>query len=367
MTIHFANPSAQFFKYQNEIESAVLSVLRKGRYILGNEVEAFEKEFSEYLDVNFAIGVANGTDAIEIAIRALDIKPGDEIITVSHTAVATVAAIESTGAIPILVDVDPFFYTIDPAELNRALSPRTKAVIAVHLYGQSVDLDAVLNFCTRNNIYLIEDCSQAHGAKWKNKFLGTIGDIGCFSCYPTKNLGAYGDAGIIVSNNENFAVKVKLLREYGWQDRYISNIAGRNSRLDEIQAAVLRVKLKYLNLNNSRRREIATEYSMNLAKLPLTLPSSREDCIEVFHLYVIRLDNREKLRLHLEKYGIQAGIHYPIPIHMQPAYRDRIRVIGQMNTTKKISTEVLSLPIYPELLPSDQEKVIKSINTFFKE
>ena len=365
MTIYCANPAAQFYKCQNEIELAVLKVLRSGQYILGTEVDAFENEFSEYLDVKYAIGVANGTDAIEIAIRALDIKPGDEIITVSHTAVATVAAIESVGAIPVLVDVDPFFYTLDPSQLNSALSPKTKAVIVVHLYGQPADLEAIANFCKVNDIYLIEDCSQAHGAKWQNKFLGTIGHLGCFSCYPTKNLGAFGDAGIIVSNDKKLAEKVKLLRQYGWQNRYISNISGRNSRLDEIQAAILRVKLKYLNSNNLMRRKIAGEYSKSFANLPLNLPNSRLDCEEVFHLYVIRFDNREKLRTYLEKYGIQTGIHYPMPIHMQPAYKSRIKVTGQMETTEKIAGEVLSLPMYPELLPKEVNKVIETINTFF--
>ena len=222
-----ANPAAQFHSYQDEIEAAVLKVLRSNRYILGAEVEALENEFADYIGAHSAIGVANGTDALEIAIRALDIGPGDEVITVSHTAVATVAAIEAAGAAPVLVDVDPTFYTLNSAQLQEVLTHKTKAVIAVHLYGQAADLDAIGQFCTENKLFLIEDVSQAHGAILKGERLGSIGHIACFSCYPTKNLGAIGDAGLITTHDAKLGNKVRMLREYGWQSRYISDIVGR--------------------------------------------------------------------------------------------------------------------------------------------
>lgn len=362
--IHCANPAAQFHSYQDEIEAAVLKVLRSNRYILGEEVEALEREFADYIGVHSVIGVANGTDALEIAIRALDIGPGDEVITVSHTAVATVAAIEASGAIPVLVDVDPVYYTINPEQLHEILSPKTKAVIAVHLYGQAADLDAISQFCVENNLFLIEDVSQAHGAKWKGKRLGSIGHIACFSCYPTKNLGAIGDAGLIATNDAKLGVKVRMLREYGWKHRYISDLVGRNSRLDELQAAILRIKLRYLDLDNSKRQKIANHYSKMLAGKLFKLPVTRENAEQVFHLYVIRTVNRHEIIEHLKSHDIYAGIHYPMPVHLQPAYKIRIRTAANMSVTERLAKEVLSLPMYPELLLADVTKVIEVVNSY---
>lgn len=359
-----ANPAAQFHSYQDEIEAAVLKVMRSNRYILGAEVEAFEREFADYIGTQSAIGVANGTDALELAIRALDIGPGDEIITVSHTAVATVAAIEAAGAIPVLVDVDPVFYTLNPAQLQEVLTPKTKAVIAVHLYGQAADLDAIGQFCAENKLFLIEDVSQAHGGKWKGKRLGSIGHIGCFSCYPTKNLGAIGDAGLVTTNDAKLGNKVRMLREYGWQRRYISDIAGRNSRLDELQAAILRVKLRHLDSDNSKRQRLAAQYSKLLAKLALHLPVTRQNSEQVFHLYVIRTGNRHELIDHLKTHDIQAGIHYPMPVHLQPAYKDRVPTAANMGVTEQLADEVLSLPMYPELLSADVARVIEVVNSY---
>ena len=359
-----ANPAAQFHSYQDEIEAAVLKVLRSNRYILGEEVEALETEFADYIGVHSAIGVANGTDALEIAIRALDIGPGDEIITVSHTAVATVAAIEAAGAIPVLVDVDPIYYTLNPEQLQEVLSPKTKAVIAVHIYGQAADLDAIGQFCAENKLFLIEDVSQAHGAKWKGKRLGSIGHIACFSCYPTKNLGAIGDAGLIATNDDKLGNKVRMLREYGWQQRYISNLAGRNSRLDELQAAILRIKLRHLDSDNSKRQKIAVQYSKMLAGQSLNLPATRENVEQVFHLYVIRTDKRHELIEHLKSHDIHAGIHYPMPVHMQPAYKTRIRTAVSMRVTEMLAEEVLSLPMYPELESQQISDVLQVLNSF---
>jgi len=360
-----ANPSAQFHSYKDEIEAAVLRVLRSNRYILGEEVEALESEFAEYIGVQASVGVANGTDALEIAVRALDIGPGDEVITVSHTAVATVAAIEAAGAIPVLVDVDPFFYTLDPAKLQAALSPKTRAVIAVHLYGQAADLDAVAQFCDANKLALIEDVSQAHGATWKGKRLGGIGHIACFSCYPTKNLGAAGDAGLITTNDTRLAGKVRMLREYGWQQRYISDFVGRNSRLDELQAAILRIKLRHLDADNGRRQQLAARYSRDLTGQALQLPQTRANAEHVFHLYVIRTGHRQSLIEHLKRHDIQPGIHYPIPVHLQPAYYNRIRTAAGMSVTEKLAWEVLSLPLYPECPATDIARVIDAVTSYF--
>jgi dTDP-4-amino-4,6-dideoxygalactose transaminase len=359
-----ANPAAQFYSDQDEIEAAVLKVLRSNRYILGEEVEALEKEFADYIGVYSAIGVANGTDALEIAIRALDIGPGDEVITVSHTAVATVAAIEAAGATPVLVDVDPVFFTLNPAQMQEVLTPKTKAVMAVHLYGQAADLDAIGQFCDENKLFLIEDVSQAHGAKWKGKRLGSVGDIACFSCYPTKNLGAIGDAGLITTNDAKLGSKVRMLREYGWQHRYISDLVGRNSRLDELQAAILRIKLQHLDADNSRRQQLADQYSKLLAEQALQLPTTRENTERVFHLYVIRISNRHELIEHLKAHGIQAGIHYPMPVHLQPAYKNRIRTAADMSVTERLSEKVLSLPMYPELANHQISEVVQSLKSF---
>lgn len=356
-----ANPLAQFQSHQEEIEAAVARVLRGNRYILGPEVEALEQEFAEYIGTRKAIGVANGTDALEIALRALDIGTGDEVITVSHTAVATVAAIEAAGAVPVLVDVDPRYFTLDPAQLGEVLTSRTRAVIAVHLYGQAADLDAIGQFCTRNGLALIEDASQAHGATWKGRRLGSIGQVGCFSCYPTKNLGAIGDAGLITTNDEALAARIRILREYGWQQRYVSDIPGRNSRLDELQAAILRVKLRHLDADNARRRALAAQYTRLLEGLDVQTPEMRAEAEHVFHLFVIRARSRDELMARLKGRDIHTGIHYPVPIHCQGAYHGRIRTASSMQVTEALAKDVLSLPIYPELDPAQVAVVARSL------
>jgi dTDP-4-amino-4,6-dideoxygalactose transaminase len=359
--IQCANPLAQYQSYREEIDAAVLRVLGSNRYILGPEVEALEQEFADFIGVSSAIGVANGTDALEVALRALDIGVGDEVITVSHTAVATVAAIEAAGATPVLVDVDSDFYTLDPTQLTEVLSSRTRAVIAVHLYGQPADLDTIGAFCKQHGLALIEDVSQAHGAKWKGKRLGSIGDIACFSCYPTKNLGAIGDAGLITTNNVNLAKKVRMVREYGWEHRYISDLVGRNSRLDELQAAVLRIKLRHLDADNNKRCALAEQYSSALEGSAIRVPKVREGVDPVFHLYVVRVSERQKLVDDLKKLNIFPAIHYPLPIHLQAAYKNRVRTAVSMLTTETLAGDVLSLPIYPELERQDVDQVITAL------
>jgi dTDP-4-amino-4,6-dideoxygalactose transaminase len=358
-----ANPSAQFESYQTEIEAAVLAVMRGNRYILGEEVDLLEKEFAEYIGTTSAIGVANGTDAIELALRALDIGSGDEVITVSHTAVATIAAIEATGADAVLVDVESEYYTLNPEQLKEVFSGKTRAIIAVHLYGQPANLDAITDFCQRNKVFLIEDASQAHGAKYKSKRLGSIGDVGCFSCYPTKNLGAIGDAGLITTNDTDLAVKIRMLREYGWNNR-VSEYAGRNSRLDEIQAAVLRIKLKYLDLDNEKRRQLAQYYIANLEEIQVGIPIIRSNSESVFHLFVLQVKQRQELLKYLLSNGIQAGVHYPVPVHLQPAYKGIILTANDMSVTEDLVDRIISLPMYPELSISDAEKIINTIKSF---
>ena len=343
--ISCANPGLQFESYKNEIESAVIKVMRSNSYILSNEVSALETEFADYIGTKYAIGVGNGTDAIEIAIRALEIGYGDEVITVSHTATATVAAIEATGAKAILVDIEPKFYTLNPKQLDEVITKNTKAVVAVHLYGQSVDLDTITKFCSKNKIFLIEDVSQAHGAKHHEHRLGSIGEIRCFSCYPTKNLGALGDAGLITTNNPALEKKIRMIREYGWVNRE-SIIPGRNSRLDEIQAAILRIKLKYLDLNNNKRRSIAEHYKSKLDQYPIVLPETRVNSYSVFHLFVVQTDYQNEIISYLNKIGIQVGIHYPLPIHLNASYKNTIKTAKDMSETEILSKKI----IYPILI-----------------
>ena len=363
-----ANPSAQFQAHQEEIESAVLKVMRGNRYILGEEVEALEEEFAEYIGTSHAVGVGNGTDAIEIALRALEVGYGDEVITVSHTAVATVAAIEAVGATAVLVDIDPEFYTLNPAQLPDVLSEKTKAVIAVHLYGQPAEIDAIQRFCQQYSLALIEDVSQAHGATWNGKKLGSIGDIACFSCYPTKNLGAIGDAGLITTNRNDLAKKAKGLRAYGWvKNRYISEFPGRNSRLDELQAAILRVKLRYLDSSNDKRVKIADRYRTELSKFSrLDLPEVRSGAQHVYHQFVVQSHLRKELQQFLQSHDVLAGIHYPEPVHLQPAYKGKIRCHDDMSVTEEAKTKILSLPIYPELETEAQNFITGVIRSFFE-
>lgn len=360
-----ANPSAQFNSYKAEIEKAVIAVMRGNRYVLGEQVTLLEKEFADYIGTTFAIGVANGTDAIELALRALGIGLGDEVITVSHTAVATIAAIEATGATPVLVDVEKEYYTLNPNQLEEVFSVKTRAIITVHLYGQSANLTSIKNFCQINNIFLIEDVSQAHGAKYKGKRLGSIGVIGCFSCYPTKNLGAIGDAGLITTNDPELANKIGMLREYGWINR-ISQCSGRNSRLDELQAAVLRIKLKYLDKDNKKRQKLAKYYIDQLSELPIKLPKTRIEVEHVFHLFVVQVENRKNILEYLERKGIQAGIHYPIPVHLQPAFQDKITTANNMNTTVNLTKKIISLPMFPELSMDDVKKIVHALKKFFE-
>jgi dTDP-4-amino-4,6-dideoxygalactose transaminase len=358
-----ANPRAQYLSYKHEIDEAVSRTLDSGYYILGQEVKSFENEFASYLGISHAIGVGSGTEALHIALKSCDIGKGDEVITVSHTAVATVAAIRLSGATPILVDIDPDFYTINPTDIEAAITNRTKAIIPVHLYGQPADMDRIIEIAQKHKLLVIEDCAQAHGALYKGKRVGSIGDIGCFSFYPTKNLGAIGDGGAIVTNNQEFAAKARLLREYGWKERYISHIDGWNSRLDEIQAAILRVKLRHLDEDNEKRITIAKKYNEEFQNLEITIPHVRSGVKHVYHLYVIRSSQRDTLLAFLKKENIGALIHYPFAVHQQP-FLDSSHL--NLPQTDRIVKEILSLPMYPELTKDDISNIIKVVSLFHK-
>ena len=358
-----SNPKAQYIAYKDEIDAAIKKVLESGWYILGEEVEAFENEFADYIGASFGIGVGSGTEAIHLALASCGIGSGDEVITVSHTATATVAAIELTGATPELVDIEPDFFTMDPNKLEAAITPRTKAILPVHMYGHPADMDPILQIAKRHNLRIIEDCAQAHGATYKNKRVGSFGDIACFSFYPTKNLGALGDGGMVVTDDEELAKKASLLRQYGWVQRYNSYFAGWNTRLDEIQAAVLRVKLRHLDADNAKRVDLAGIYEEKLCKNEEKLPKKRENSIHVYHLYVIRSTRRDDLLTFLKKKGIGAAIHYQVPIHQQRAY-ENLPGHDKLPVTEQICSEIISLPIYPELPESDVQKIAETIKNF---
>ena len=359
-----ANPRAQYLSHKDEIDAAISRVLDSGWYILGDEVRAFESEFAAYIGVRFGIGVGSGTEALHLALRACGIGPGDEVITVSHTAVATVAAIELCGAVPVLVDIEPDYFTMDPDKLEAAISPHAKAIIPVHLYGQPADLSPILEIARRHGIRVIEDCAQAHGAVYRGKRVGSWGDMGCFSFYPTKNLGALGDGGMVVTSDPALAERARLLREYGWAERYVSHLAGWNSRLDEIQAAVLRVKLRYLDADNAARIRLASLYEEGLAGIGLVLPSRRQDVTHVYHLYVVRSSRRDKLQAFLKAKGVGTLVHYPVPIHLQPAYTGRLRSNDTLLESERAAREVLSLPVYPELSGTEVQQVVETIRSF---
>ncbi len=363
-----SDPKANYLAHKREIDEAVRQTLESGWYILGKQVSEFEREFAAYLGADHCVGVANGTDALHLALRAVGVGAGDAVITVAHTAVATVAAIEMAGASPLLADIDPATFTISPEAVEDTIKThrdqlRIRAIIPVHLYGHPADMRAICDIARRYDLKVVEDCAQAHGATINGVKVGTFGDVAAFSFYPTKNLGALGDGGAVVTNDPEVAERVRLLREYGWRERYVSDVAGFNSRLDELQAAILRVKLKYLDEENARRREIARTYDEWLAAPSLRVPARLGDDEHVYHQYVVRCDARDSLREYLRERGVSALIHYPVPVHLQPAYRNRATVHrGVLPETELAARQVLSLPIHPHLSEEQVERVCEAIN-----
>lgn len=363
MIIPFFDSTRQFSKIKPKINASVTRVLHSGKFILGKEGVRFENAFAGYIGARYGVGVNSGTDALKIALRSLGVKPGDEVITVPNTAVPTVSAIRETGAIPVFVDINEYF-TIDIRNIERAITKKTKVVLPVHLYGQPCDMAAILYIAKKYKLKVIEDCAQATGASIQNKKAGTFGDIACFSFYPTKNLGAYGDGGMIVTSDTKLADAARRLRTYGMEKTYYAYEEGYNSRLDELQAAVLNIKLPHTDAWNARRKEIASYYLENITNRHIMLPRLNTGVSHVFHLFVIRTKGRERLKRYLQRHGIGCGVHYPFPIHLQKAYAFLGYKNGDLPETESAAQDILSLPIFPELTDKELRHIVAKINAF---
>mgnify|MGYP000928892363 CR=1 FL=1 len=354
MNIPFVDLQTQYQGLQPEVDAAVLAVMQRGDFILGGAVTEFEKAFAAYCGAKHCVGVDSGYSALELIIRAYDIGPGDEVITAANTFIATTLGISNAGATPVLVDCDPETYNIDVNKIEAAITPHTKAIMPVHLYGQPADMDAICAIARKHNLYVFEDAAQASGARYKGRMAGSLGDAAAFSFYPGKNLGAYGDGGAVTTNDADIAEKIRLLRNIGQKVKYFHEVKGYNSRLDTMQAAVLGVKLPHLDDWNASRRRAAATYADLLADLPLVTPTTVDYAEHIFHLYVIRVSDREALMEYLKKAGVATGLHYPIPIHLQPAYAELGYKPGDFPITEAYAETIVSLPIFPEL---DDEKV----------
>ena len=372
--VPFLDLTRQYHKIRKEILSATQRVYERGRFILGEEVSAFEREFSNYCGVQYGVGVGSGTDAIFLALKAAGIGGGDEVVTVANSFVSAALAISFTGAKPLFVDIDPRTYTMDPNCLELLLKRektktggwKIKAVLPVHLYGHPADMDSIMEIANRYDLVVVEDACQAHGAKYGGKKVGSFGAMGCFSFYPTKNLGGYGDGGMVVTNHRRYEGKLRLLRSYGEKEKYQHILKGHNSRLDEVQAATLRVKLRYLDQWNEARRKKARIYTEKLSPLGVVCPSEKKGVRHVYHLYAIKTRKRESLQAFLKKNKIETLIHYPIPIPQQKAYRELGYRRRDFPMTSQWSRKILSLPFFPEMKESEMEEVAKGIGCFMK-
>lgn len=353
----------EFFRYQNEYEKKALEVLRSGWYILGNEVKEFEKEFAEYVGSKYCVGLASGLDALWIAFRILGIGAGDEVIVQGNTYIASVMGITINGATPVFVEPDEF-YNIDASKIEEKITNRTKAILVVHLYGQASNMELIRNIADKYDLKIVEDCAQSHGAGFLGRKTGTWGDIGCFSFYPSKNLGAYGDAGAIVTNDEKMAEDIRVFRNYGSEKRYYNKVVGTNSRLDEIQAGLLRVKLEHIDEINAERERIAKRYLDEINNPEIELPEIRENAESVWHQFVIRCKNREDLIAYLDKNAIGTIIHYPIPPHLSEAYEYLKIARDTLPITEQYANEVLSIPMYAGMTKEEQDYIIDKINSY---
>ena len=362
MSIPFVDLPAQYQRLQPELEPAIQAVLARGAFIQDAEHRAFEQDFARYLGTRYCLGVASGTDALELALRAMGLGPGDEVITVPNTFIATTEAISHVGATIRWVDVDPRTYNLDPAQLEAAITSHTRAVLPVHLYGQPADMDPIMAIARRHGLKVIEDCAQAHGARYHGRRVGTFGDAACFSFYPSKNLGAYGDGGAVVTNDEAVAERVARLRNHGQQDKYVHTVEGWCHRLDNLQAAVLGVKLRHLDDWNDCRRQAAAAYAALLADLPgVVLPYVLPGAEPVFHLYVIQVPERERVQAALQAAGIGTGIHYPIPLHQQPAYAQMGHAPSDFPVSAALAPKILSLPMFAEITSEQIEQVAAAL------
>ncbi|MBD2437158.1 aminotransferase class I/II-fold pyridoxal phosphate-dependent enzyme [Nostoc sp. FACHB-110] len=364
--IPFVDLKSQYLSIKDEIDSAVLKVLESTQFVLGSEVKALEAEFASYCNADYGIAVNTGTSALHLALLAAGIGPGDEVITVPFTFVATTAAICYTGATPVFVDIDPITYTIDVNQIEAAITERTKAILPVHLYGQPADMAPIMEIARRHGLVVIEDAAQAHGAEYKGQRVGSIGDIGCFSFYPGKNLGAYGEGGMIVSNNPEYTHTMQMLRDWGQETRYHHILKGYNYRMDGIQGAILRVKLRYIEAWTEARRTHAAQYNQLLANSGLTTPVALPHNRHVYHVYAVRTTQREWLQQQLNQQEIQTGIHYPIPVHLQKAYADLSYQAGDFPHSELAAQQVLSLPMYPELTPTQVSTVAQSLQNLLQ-
>jgi len=362
--VPFVDLAAQYGSISAEINEAISKVIRESDFILGREVRLFEEEFAAFCQTKFAVGVDSGTSALELALRAYEIGPGDEVITAANSFIASALAISHSGATPVLVDVDVDTYTIDVTAIERAITPRTKAIIPVHLYGHPADMDPIMQLAQRHGLVVIEDACQAHGARYKGKRAGSLGHAAAFSFYPGKNLGAYGDAGMVATSDDAVAKRLGMLRNYGQKEKYQHLFRGYNRRLDTLQAAVLRIKLKHLEDWNDARRQHAKNYTRLVGQTGIVAPRAAAHCESVWHLYVIQFDQRDALKEHLGSRGIGVGIHYPIPIHLQPAYRDLGYRPGAFPVTEKCARRILSLPMYAELTPEIVNRVAETASQF---
>ena len=349
--VPFVDLAAQYASIAQEIDTAVSKVIRETDFILGREVRLFEEEFARFCEAQYAVGVDSGTSALELALRAYDIGPGDEVITAANSFIASALAISHAGATPVFADIDADTYTIDVAAVEKAITPRTKAILPVHLYGQPADMDPLMELARRHKLVVIEDACQGHGARYKGRRTGSLGHAAAFSFYPGKNLGAYGDGGAVVTNDPAIAKKLEMLRNYGQQEKYHHMFRGYNRRLDTLQAAVLRIKLQHLEKWNAARRQHAARYRLLLEKSQIVTPIEAQYAESVWHLYVVRVRERDGLKDHLSSRGINCGIHYPVPIHLQPAYRDLGYKKGDFPVTELYAHTIISLPMYAELTP----------------
>ena len=356
--------AAQYPEIRADVDAAIARVLDSTAFILGREVADFEAAFAAHVGATGAVGVASGTAAIELALRACGVTAGDEVITAAHTFIATAEAISHTGARPVFVDIDPVTFNLDPAAVRAALTPRTRAIVPVHLYGQPADMTELMALAREHGLFVVEDAAQAHGAEVDGRRCGSIGDLAAFSFYPGKNLGAYGDAGAVTGTNEALLARVRKLRDHGRTSKYEHDEVGFGERMDALQAAILGVKLRHLESWTERRRAHARRYDELLQELPVELPREAADRRHVYHLYVVRAERRDELLAHLKASGIDAGIHYPVPLHLQPAYADLGYVAGSLPETERAAREILSLPMYPELVDAQLVAVADAIRAF---
>jgi dTDP-4-amino-4,6-dideoxygalactose transaminase len=365
--IPFVDLKAQYQSIKPEIDAAVIDVLESTQFVLGSAVAAFEKSFAAYTQADHAVGTSTGTSALHLALLAAGIGRGDEVITTPFTFVATVSAIDYTGARPVFVDIDPASFTIDPAKIEAAITPRTKAILPVHLYGRPADMDPILEIARRHNLVVIEDAAQAHGAEYKGRRAGSIGDMACFSFYPGKNLGAYGEGGAVTSSNPEYVRKLRILRDWGAERRYYHDLKGFNYRLEGIQGAVLGVKMKYIEGWTEARRTHAARYDELLAGSIYQLPAAPTNERHVYHIYAIRHPERDTLQSFLHDRGVSTGIHYPIPVHLQRCFAELGHKPGDFPHSEQAAAEVLSLPMYPEFQPQQQDQVIAALREWSRQ